>query len=137
MSTSYCLFSKELFQNTKNNLATFPCSPSQVEQVQWNLYGKIICLCNYNYNVYEWGFAKVKHKSEIASSFNFLLDHLKYDSVFKKFTFENLRSKPAWGLNKWGGNGYKALVKASHNILQNNLRHCILVVKPICCINLL
>lgn len=37
----------------------------------------------------------MKHKSEIASSFNFLLDHLKYDSVFKKFTFENLRSKPA------------------------------------------
>lgn len=83
MNTSYCLFSKEFFQNIKNNLAAFPCSPSQVEQVQWNLYGKIICLCNYNYNIYERGFAKVKHKREIASSFRFLLGHLKYDSVFK------------------------------------------------------
>lgn len=106
-----CLFSKEFFQNIKNNLTTFLCNPSQVEQVQWNLYGKIICLCNYN--VYESKFAKVKHKSEVANSFCFLPGHLKYDNVFEKFIFEHLRSKPAWHLNKWKGNRYIALLKAS------------------------
>lgn len=111
VSTSYCLFSKELFQNIKNNLTTFPCNPSQVEQVQWNLYGKIICMCNYN--VYESKFAKAKHKSETANSFCFLPGHFKYDDVCEKFTFEHLRSKRAWHLNKQKGKWYKALLKAS------------------------
>lgn len=35
----------------------------------------------------------MKHKSEITSSFHFLLGHLKCASIFERFIFENLMSK--------------------------------------------